>query len=125
MLPAEWQPKVHFPVILGTDVSGVIETLADDVKGFTIGDEVYSMVRFPSGTAGDSRAYAEYVSVPEEGTDSPLELRLYCEPGLGQTNMGTHGPSRASYDRCGNGSIAHWSAAELAIQVVSPAANAA
>jgi NADPH:quinone reductase-like Zn-dependent oxidoreductase len=64
MLPPEWQPKVSFPVILGTDVSGVVVTVADDVKEFDIGDEVYSMVRFPSGLAGDSRAYAEYVSVP-------------------------------------------------------------
>lgn len=64
MLPPEWQPQVSFPVILGTDVSGVVEAVADDVKDFSIGDEVYSMVRFPSGLAGDSRAYAEYVSVP-------------------------------------------------------------
>jgi len=64
MLPAEWQPKVSFPVILGTDISGVVEAVADDVKNFTTGDEVYAMVRFPSGLAGGSRAYAEYVSVP-------------------------------------------------------------
>jgi NADPH:quinone reductase-like Zn-dependent oxidoreductase len=64
MLPPEWQPQVSFPVILGTDISGVIEAVADDVKDFSVGDEVYSMVRFPSGLAGDSRAYAEYVSVP-------------------------------------------------------------
>jgi NADPH:quinone reductase-like Zn-dependent oxidoreductase len=64
MLPQEWQPQVSFPVILGTDVSGVVEAVADDVKGFSVGDEVYSMVRFPSGLAGDSRAYAECVSVP-------------------------------------------------------------
>ncbi|MFL6603636.1 MAG: NADP-dependent oxidoreductase [Steroidobacteraceae bacterium] len=64
MLPPEWQPQVFFPVILGTDISGVIEAVADDVKDFSVGDEVYSMVRFPSGLAGDSRAYAEYVSVP-------------------------------------------------------------
>ena len=64
MLPAEWQPKVNFPVIPGTDVSGVIEAVADDVQGFAVGDEVYAMVRFPSGLAGDSRAYAEYVSIP-------------------------------------------------------------
>lgn len=64
MLPPEWQPQVSFPVILGTDVSGVVEAVADDVKDFSVGDEVYSMVRFPSGLAGDSRAYAEYVSVP-------------------------------------------------------------
>lgn len=64
MLPSEWQPKVHFPVILGTDVSGVVAAVADDVGGFSVGDEVYSMVRFPSGLAGESKAYAEYVSVP-------------------------------------------------------------
>ncbi len=64
MLPPEWQPHVAMPVILGTDISGVIEALAEDVKGFAVGDEVYSMVKFPSGIAGESRAYAEYVSVP-------------------------------------------------------------
>jgi NADPH:quinone reductase-like Zn-dependent oxidoreductase len=64
MLPAEWQPEVSFPLILGTDVSGVVEAVADDVDGFAVGDEVYSMVRFPSGLAGDSRAYAQFVSVP-------------------------------------------------------------
>jgi NADPH:quinone reductase-like Zn-dependent oxidoreductase len=64
MLPAEWQPQVSFPLILGTDISGVVEAVAGDVEGFSVGDEVYSMVRFPSGLAGDSRAYAEYASVP-------------------------------------------------------------
>ena len=64
MLPAEWQPQVTFPVILGTDVSGVVAAVADDVKGCAVGDAVYSMVRFPSGLAGGSMAYAEYVSVP-------------------------------------------------------------
>jgi NADPH:quinone reductase-like Zn-dependent oxidoreductase len=63
MLPPEWQPKVEFPVILGTDISGVIEAVADDVKGFSVGDQVYSMVRFPRGLSGDSKAYAEYVNV--------------------------------------------------------------
>lgn len=64
MLPPEWQPQVSFPVILGTDISGVIEAVADDVRDFSVGDEVYAMVRFPSGLAGESRAYAEYISVP-------------------------------------------------------------
>jgi len=62
MLPPEWQPKVPFPIILGTDVSGVIEAVADDVAGFSVGDEVYAMVRFPS--YGPSQAYAEYVTAP-------------------------------------------------------------
>lgn len=67
-LPPEWQPKLSFPLILGTDISGVVEAVAEDVKGFAVGDEVYSMVRFPSGLAGGSRAYAEYVSVPVSDT---------------------------------------------------------
>lgn len=64
MLPPEWQPKVSFPIIPGTDISGVVEAVADGVTGFDVGDEVYAMVRFPSGLAGESRAYAEYVAVP-------------------------------------------------------------
>jgi NADPH:quinone reductase-like Zn-dependent oxidoreductase len=64
MLPPEWQPKVTFPVILGTDISGVVEAVSEDVTTFFPGDEVYAMVRFPSGLAGGSRASAEYVSVP-------------------------------------------------------------
>jgi NADPH:quinone reductase-like Zn-dependent oxidoreductase len=64
MLPPEWQPQVAFPVIPGTDISGVVEAVAANVEGFAVGEEVYSMVRFPSGLAGDSRGYAEYVSVP-------------------------------------------------------------
>jgi NADPH:quinone reductase-like Zn-dependent oxidoreductase len=64
MLPPEWQPQVSFPAIPGTDISGVVEAAADDVEGFSVGDEVYSMVRFPSGLAGGSKAYAEYVSAP-------------------------------------------------------------
>ncbi|EUB98484.1 NADPH:quinone reductase [Rhizobium sp. CF080] len=61
-LPPEWRPQVPFPIILGTDVSGVVEAVANDVEDFSVGDEVYSMVRFFS--VGESRAYAEYVSVP-------------------------------------------------------------
>ncbi|EOF5101103.1 NADP-dependent oxidoreductase [Salmonella enterica] len=73
MLPPEWQPEITFPLILGTDISGVIVAVADDVQGFAVGDEVYAMVRFPQGAAGGSRAYAEYVSVP--ATDAARKPR--------------------------------------------------
>lgn len=75
MLPPEWQPQISFPVILGTDISGVVDAVADDVTGFAPGDDVYAMVRFPSGLAGGSRAYAQYVTVPaSEAAPKPVGL---------------------------------------------------
>lgn len=62
ILPPEWRPSVPMPVIPGTDVSGVVEAVAADVQGFSVGDEVFGMVRFPS--FGESAAYAEYVAAP-------------------------------------------------------------
>jgi NADPH:quinone reductase-like Zn-dependent oxidoreductase len=63
-LPPEWRPDPTFPLILGTDVSGVVAAVGDDVSGFSVGDEVYAMVRFPEDLMKGSSAYAEYVSVP-------------------------------------------------------------
>ncbi len=62
MLPPEWRPPVALPVILGSDASGVVEAVAADVQGFSAGDEVFGMIRFPS--FGESAAYAEYVAAP-------------------------------------------------------------
>jgi NADPH:quinone reductase-like Zn-dependent oxidoreductase len=61
ILPPEWRPAVHFPIVLGTDISGVVAEVAPDVQGFAAGDAVYSMVRFPDGLGS---AYAEFVAVP-------------------------------------------------------------
>lgn len=63
-LPPEWWPESTFPLILGTDISGVVAAVGKHVTGFSIGDEVYSMVRFPEKVMEGSGAYAEYVSVP-------------------------------------------------------------
>jgi NADPH:quinone reductase-like Zn-dependent oxidoreductase len=62
MLPPEWRPAVTMPLILGTDISGVVEAVAPDVESFAVGQEVFGMVRFPS--VGESRGYAEYVAAP-------------------------------------------------------------
>lgn len=62
MLPPDWRPPVPLPVIPGSDVSGVVEAVATDVQDFSVGDEVFGMIRFPS--FGESAAYAEYVAAP-------------------------------------------------------------
>jgi NADPH:quinone reductase-like Zn-dependent oxidoreductase len=62
MLPPEWRPSAPFPIIPGSDVSGVVAAVAPDVQGFAVGEEVFGMVRFPS--FGESAAYAEYVAAP-------------------------------------------------------------
>ena len=62
MLPPEWRPTVPLPAIPGSDVSGVVEAVAGDVQGFSVGDEVFGMIRFPS--FGESAAYAEYIAAP-------------------------------------------------------------
>lgn len=53
-------PFKTFPVVLGWDVSGVVESLGPGVTDFAVGDEVFGMVRFPA----EGRAYAEYVTAP-------------------------------------------------------------
>ncbi|WP_127754286.1 NADP-dependent oxidoreductase [Devosia sp. 1566] len=63
-LPPEWRPNASFPLILGTDVSGVVEAVHPDVDEFSIGDEVYAMVRFPDDLMTGSGAYAQYIGVP-------------------------------------------------------------
>jgi NADPH:quinone reductase-like Zn-dependent oxidoreductase len=63
-LPPEWQPDPTFPLILGTDVSGVVAAVGNAVAGLDVGDEVYAMVRFPDALMSGSGAYAEYVRVP-------------------------------------------------------------
>ncbi|MFI5963530.1 NADP-dependent oxidoreductase [Streptomyces asoensis] len=61
VMPAELRPALEFPLIPGTDLSGVVEAVAPDVRGFAAGDEVFGMLRFPGF---DGRTYAEYVAAP-------------------------------------------------------------
>lgn len=63
-LPPEWRPNPVFPLIIGTDVSGVVEAVGESVTEFAVGDDVFAMVRFPDDLMKGSDAYAEYVRVP-------------------------------------------------------------
>ena len=65
-LPEEWRPEGEFPLILGTDVSGIVDVVGEGATGFAPGDEVYAMVRFPEGMMGGARAHAQYVTVPAD-----------------------------------------------------------
>lgn len=61
-LPPDLRPSISLPAIPGSDISGVVEDVAADVDGFSVGDEVFGMLRFPS--FGDSAGYAQYVAAP-------------------------------------------------------------
>ena len=47
-------------IVLGWDLSGVVEEAGKNVSGYKKGDEVFGMVNFP----GHGQAYAEYVAAP-------------------------------------------------------------
>jgi len=50
----------EYPMILGWDISGVVERVGDEVKDFHVGDEVFGVINFP----GPGSSYAEYVAAP-------------------------------------------------------------
>ncbi len=52
--------KDFSPLVLGWDISGVVEAVGEGVTDFTVGDEVFGMVNFPA----HGQAYAEYVVAP-------------------------------------------------------------
>lgn len=54
--------KNENPMILGWDVSGVIEATGSAVINFRNGDEVFGMINLP----GAGKAYAEFVAAPQE-----------------------------------------------------------
>lgn len=50
------------PILLGWDVSGVITQVGKDVKGFSVGDEVFGTINFP----GKGGSYAEFIAAPAD-----------------------------------------------------------
>jgi NADPH:quinone reductase-like Zn-dependent oxidoreductase len=68
--PVDWKTRrngglmksrgIEPPVILGWDVSGVVDAVGPGVEGFAVGDEVFGLVGFPKAVG----AYAEYAAVP-------------------------------------------------------------
>lgn len=54
--------KDEHPMILGWDISGVVEKLGDGVQDLKVGDEVFGSVNFP----GPGSSYAEYAVAPTD-----------------------------------------------------------
>ena len=50
----------NFPLILGWDISGIVEEIGPGAEGFAVGDAVFGMPHFP----GIAAAYAGYVTAP-------------------------------------------------------------
>ena len=72
----DWRPmRATFPMVLGADGAGVIDTVGDGTARFSAGDHVFGQLLIaPLGSAG---TYAEYVAVTE---DAPL---AWVPDGLG------------------------------------------
>jgi NADPH:quinone reductase-like Zn-dependent oxidoreductase len=64
----DWQPApATFPMVLGADCEGVVESVGEETRKFSRGDELFGQLLIaPIGSAG---TYAEYVAVTE---DAPL-----------------------------------------------------
>jgi NADPH2:quinone reductase len=60
LVDAAAHTRTTLPAILGIDLAGIIEAVADDVTGFTPGDEVYGMT---GGVGGVQGSLAEYAAV--------------------------------------------------------------
>lgn len=64
-LPPQYRPSVARPSVPGSDVSGEVVAVGEAVAEFSVGDQVYGLVRFPPFDGrGHGRTHAEYVNAP-------------------------------------------------------------
>jgi len=66
-LPPKFRPSIMRPSIPGSDLSGIVVGLGENVTELAIGDEVYGLIKFPPfspKTKGGGRTHAEYTVAP-------------------------------------------------------------
>jgi NADPH:quinone reductase-like Zn-dependent oxidoreductase len=80
----------EYPVVLGSDLSGVVERIGPDVSGFAVGDRVFGLVRESVAHKG---TFAELVAVSQD-TLAPLP------EGLDDLSAATLGLAAVSAIRC-------------------------
>ena len=64
----------EFPIVLGRDFSGVVEQAGSDVRGISVGDEVFGFVP-GMGPTVHKGSWAELIAVPES-----VATRLSAQP---------------------------------------------
>ncbi len=75
-----WKARMPgtFPLVLGSDVDGVVAGVGSGVTRFSLGDELFGQLLIPPlGSAG---TYAEYVSAPDDA--SPARVPDGLDPAI-------------------------------------------
>ena len=80
-----------FPMVLGIDVAGTIESVGEGATRFSPGDEVFGLLMIPP--LGSTGTYAEYVAASEDAPLSPVPDGLEptvaaALPASGMTGLG-------------------------------------
>lgn len=83
---------VQFPYTLGTDVSGTIAEVGEQVEGWSAGDRVVARVDPPAGGA-----LAQFAVVPaEQLITAPESIPLFLLSGAATKSRRTSVPTRSS-----------------------------
>src|ERR1700749_5305585 len=66
LAPGEWRPApATFPMVLGVDGAGTVDSLGEGVTRFSLGERIFGQLLLaPIGSTG---TYPEYVAVTREG----------------------------------------------------------
>ncbi|KAF9732564.1 hypothetical protein PMIN03_006448 [Paraphaeosphaeria minitans] len=112
--PVDWKlrdyglfivPGWEYPAVLGSDGSGTVAAVGDDVSSFSVGERVF----FQSGYGNpDVSTFQEYIKIPAEIV-AKTPKNISDEEAAGIV-LATHAGAAAFYDKTGHGLKAPWTA---------------